>query len=737
MTSKLLSIVVLALLVLSVSNGAIKIHGVKATEAVRVIGAPPWQDWVHYHNYTEIVDTLLYLNVMYPNVVDVFPIGESWENRTIYCIRLTNESNTHLKPKLFFVGYHHAREPISAELALYFVVRAATGFGSNETITRMLNYSEIYVVVALNVDGFKALKGNEWQRKNARPTDEDVDGLFDEDPPFDQNGNGYLEHLYYWDGNDYYSIRYEGVDSDFDGQQDWVGGVDLNRNYGYEWNATVDSGSTDPTAEDYRGPDPFSELETKAIRDLALQNDFKYAISFHSGAESIVYPWGYTSMPSPDDQLFREISTDMSALTGAIYEQSGTWYTTSGVWDDWMYANRSAYAFTCEIYGNDSAWQEAPGSDINTWWEWGIFQAFNPDASHIESVVNRWLPVFTYLADRAINEAYDIAVTNVVAQETTVGQGSVTKVNVTVVNQGAFNETLNVTLKANSTIVQNQTVTLSQASTVTLVFDWNTAAFATGNYRLSGYAEPLPGEVNLVDNTYTDDMVRVVHVPVVSVVSPENRTYVSCSVVLNFTVDEPVSWMGYSLDGLGNVTVTGNTTLTSLTEGSHHVTVFANNTAGVIGVSNTIRFAVDTVAPNITDVHQLPAQGNVMTGDEVNVNATVSDSGSGVKRVTLNFIYTNSSGAWFRAVNMTNVQGSIWRATIIKLPYGTNVTYVIIAEDNAGNMRTTEELGFTYEYQVIPELEPSVMLVLLVTATLLVLGADRRKHRMNRIPFSS
>jgi hypothetical protein len=195
--------------------------------------------------------------------------------------------------------------------------------------------------------------------------------------------------------------------------------------------------------------------------------------------------------------------------------------------------------------------------------------------------------------------------------------------------------------------------------------------------------------------------------------------------------------MGYSLDGLGNVTVTGNTTLTSLTEGSHHVTVFANNTAGVIGVSNTIRFAVDTVAPNITDVHQLPAQGNVMTGDEVNVNATVSDSGSGVKRVTLNFIYTNSSGAWFRAVNMTNVQGSIWRATIIKLPYGTNVTYVIIAEDNAGNMRTTEELGFTYEYQVIPELEPSVMLVLLVTATLLVLGADRRKHRMNRIPFSS
>jgi len=370
----------------------------------------PWGDWKHYHNYTEIVNTLLYLNCTYPDIVDVFSVGKSWQNRDIYCIRLTNESNMHSKPKVFFVGYHHAREPITAELTLYFAVEAATKFGTNETITRMLNYSEIYMVSALNVDGFDVLKRNDWQRKNARPIDEDGDGLFDEDPPDDEDGDGYIEDLFYLYGSTYYFIRWEGLDDDNDGlfNEDWVGGVDLNRNYGYQWNATCDSGSPYPDAEDYRGPAPFSEPETQAIRNLALQHDFKYAVSFHSGAEVILYPWGHTTAPSPDDQLFREVAGNLSELTGASYEQSGEMYTTSGGWEDWMYGNRSTFAFTCEIYQNDSAWHYEPGPEPHTFWERGILQAFNPDPSQIETVIQRWLPVFTYTTNRTITEAYEI-----------------------------------------------------------------------------------------------------------------------------------------------------------------------------------------------------------------------------------------------------------------------------------------------------------------------------------------
>jgi len=475
----------------------------------------PWRDWQHYHDYSEIVNTLFYLNITYPNIVDVFSIGKSWENRDIYCIKLTNESNTHPKPELFFVGYHHARELISVELALYFAVDAATSYGTNETITRMLNYSEIYIVPALNVDGFDAVKQNEWQRKNVHPFNEDGDGLLDEDPPDDENGNGYIEDLLRWNGSSgqWEFVRWEGIDDDGDGllNEDWVGGVDLNRNYGYEWNATCDSGSPYTWAEDYRGPVPFSEPETQAIRDLALGHDFKYAISFHSGSESIGYPWGYTADPTPDDNIFRQVASNLSALVGGPwYGQSASgMYTSSGMWDDWMYANRSTYALTCEIYTNSSAWQNETGPEPDTLWEGGVFQFFNPDPSQIEPVIQRWLPAFTYTTERAITEAYNVAATTVAPLKVVVGQGYCVNVTITAVNEGDFTETFNLTVRANTTSFASQIITLPSGNSATINFTWNTTAFAKGNYTMSAYAEPIPGETSTADNNSTGGWVVV------------------------------------------------------------------------------------------------------------------------------------------------------------------------------------------------------------------------------------
>jgi hypothetical protein len=462
----------------------------------------PWGDWNHYHNYTEIVDTLLYLNNTYSSVVDVFSIGKSWQNRTIYCIRLTNETNTQPKPKVFFVGYHHAREPITAELTLYFAVNATSSFGTNETITRMLNDSEIYVVPALNVDGFSTVKQNEWQRKNAHPFDEDNDSRLDEDPPCDVDGDGYVEDLFYWDGTTYYFIRWEGNDTDSDGQLDWIGGVDLNRNYGYQWNATCQSGSDDVTAEDFRGLAPFSEPETKVIRDLALQHNFRYAISFHSGADLILYPWGYTYAQTPHNAIFREIAGNLSSLTGASYRQSAQLYTSSGIWDDWMYGNRSAFALTCEIYENNSAWQYEPGPEPNTWWERGITQAFNPDPTRIMLSVQRWLPLFTYITNRAINETSDVAITGITPQYPMVRQGKSMNINVTVMNQGLSGEIFNVTLYANMTSIASQAVILQGGASANVTFMWNTIGFAKGNYNVSAVADVVPGETDTIDNAY-------------------------------------------------------------------------------------------------------------------------------------------------------------------------------------------------------------------------------------------
>jgi len=521
MLKKKVSGIIVVLVLTSMSILAFNIHLIKTSGSVDGIGdttfgidegiqdnyplvnleSLPWGNWSHYHNYSEIVATLLYLNETYPNIVDVFSIGKSWQNRDIYCIRLTNESNTLPKPKVFFVGYHHAREPITAELVLYFTVDAATKFGTNETLTHMLNCSEIYIVPALNVDGFDALERNDWQRKNARPIDEDGDGLFDEDPPDDEDRDGYIEDLFYWDGSTFYFIRWEGLDDDGDGEynEDWVGGVDLNRNYGYQWQG----GSSDPESEIYKGPAPFSEPETQAIRNLALENNFTYAISFHSGAELILYPWGYTYASPPDETKLSQIAHDLSTITGGTtYEQSSDLYISHGLWDDWMYGNRSTFAFTCEIYQNDSAWQYEPGPEPNTWWERGILQAFNPDSANIETVIQRWLPVFTYTTNKAIAETHNIATTNITTFKTVVGQGYSLNINVTVANQGYREETFNVTLYANATSIASQTVTLTNGKHTTITFTWNTTGFAKGNYTISAVADTVPEESDTADNTH-------------------------------------------------------------------------------------------------------------------------------------------------------------------------------------------------------------------------------------------
>jgi hypothetical protein len=87
------------------------------------------------------------------------------------------------------------------------------------------------------------------------------------------------------------------------------------------------------------------------------------------------------------------------------------------------------------------------------------------------------------------------------------------------------------------------------------------------------------------------------HPPVISALSLENKTYSQNALSLNFTTDEPTSWMGYCLDGETNVRVAGNTTLTGLSDGSHSIIVYAKDKAGNVGTSEIVFFTVDTQKP--------------------------------------------------------------------------------------------------------------------------------------------
>jgi parallel beta-helix repeat protein len=217
--------------------------------------------------------------------------------------------------------------------------------------------------------------------------------------------------------------------------------------------------------------------------------------------------------------------------------------------------------------------------------------------------------------------------------------------------------------------------------------------------------------------------------PTIIITSPENKSYaVNASIPLTFTVDEFVTWMGYSLDGQANVTITGNTTLPTLLDGWHHVTVYANDMFGNMGFA-TVYFTIDTTEPDITNVVQDPLT-DILPDTVVKINATVTDATSGIEQVLLNCTFTNSTNTWYAVFSMTHLTGNIWNATIPPQPYGTNVTYVIVAEDNVGNTITTEQLGYEYEYHVVPEFTLSTVVIAVIIATSLIAIISRKKRTL-------
>jgi len=109
--------------------------------------------------------------------------------------------------------------------------------------------------------------------------------------------------------------------------------------------------------------------------------------------------------------------------------------------------------------------------------------------------------------------APDIGITNLDISKTVVGLGYSLNINVTIANQGDYTETSNATAYANTTIIASQNVTLPAGNSTTVTFTWNTTGFAYGNYTLSAYALPVPGETDTTDNNYTSSIPVHVGVP--------------------------------------------------------------------------------------------------------------------------------------------------------------------------------------------------------------------------------
>ncbi len=204
----------------------------------------------------------------------------------------------------------------------------------------------------------------------------------------------------------------------------------------------------------------------------------------------------------------------------------------------------------------------------------------------------------------------------------------------------------------------------------------------------------------------------------VTILFPENITYAVSEIPLDYVVNETCTSIVYSLDNQPTIDAKNATSLSNIADGWHELTVIANFTGNNVNESVTVWFAVDTTAPNVVDVVQVLINVTGTYENGAKINATVTDLVSGVKSVALN--YTDGNGVWFVS-SMTFLEGDIWNGTLPEFAHGTNVTYVIFAEDFAGNTITTEDLyGQPTQYQVLPEFGSWIVLPMFLSAALAV-----------------
>ncbi|HUT07350.1 MAG TPA: M14 family metallopeptidase [Candidatus Latescibacteria bacterium] len=259
-------------------------------------------DFAHYHTYDEVNAFLRKWASEYANLVDLYSVGKSFEGRDIWQITITNKSTGKDtdKPAMFIEGNRHSGEVTAAESALWFAWHILSSYGQDPEITRLVDTKAIYVKVKNNPDGSELyLNTAQSNRSTVRPYDDDRDGLLDEDPPEDLDGDGFILQVRKkvepgkgtmildpddpsgrlmkraTDGKGDYIVSTEGLDNDGDGRinEDGIGGLDLHRNYPENWRPMpglelTGRGWTQGGAGEY----PLSETETRAVFTFLLEH---------------------------------------------------------------------------------------------------------------------------------------------------------------------------------------------------------------------------------------------------------------------------------------------------------------------------------------------------------------------------------------------------------------------------------------------------------------------------------
>lgn len=285
----------------------------EAEEARHLLrGLGPFDD---YMNPADMIAFINGLAAARPDLCQVIDIGNSLQNRDIWVLHITGTGvqggpPAGQRPGVFYHGLQHCREWITGAVTCYIADYLVSNYDSDPCVKALVDRTDFYLAPCVNPDGYEYTWTTQrlW-RKNRR-----------------NNGDGTF-------------------------------GVDLNRNWGYQWGFDNSGSSPVTSSETYRGTGPFSEPETQVLRDFILARpNIRAYMDYHSYSELILWPWGYTSALPPAQATFSAVGNAMRSLIAAVHGHfyvAGPIYTTiypaNGGSADWVYGANDILAYSIEL----------------------------------------------------------------------------------------------------------------------------------------------------------------------------------------------------------------------------------------------------------------------------------------------------------------------------------------------------------------------------------------------------
>jgi murein tripeptide amidase MpaA len=361
---------------------ALSLHAPVTAQAVSLVAPDGSVDWNRFYTAGETDQILAELHALFPGLTELYAIGESYRGQPLMVMEITNEATgpADEKPALYVDGGIHAGELTGSAVATYLIGHLLRGYGNDERITELLDTRAFYVRPKFNPDGSDlALIHDQFLRSTTHPVDEDEDGVADEDPPQDLDGDGWITQMrvrdprgiWVMDATDprilhrdpegtipgeRYSVIREGVDDDGDGamNEDGIGGIDMNRNFPRNWERV----HLQPGAGEY----PLSEPETRAaVEFINARRNITGIVHGHTSG-GFVYRLPSASAPSLfpeiDLQLIVHLGEEYTRTTGRPVRPSATHPTEHryGTLISWGYWDHGIIGWVPEFVPGPEEW---------------------------------------------------------------------------------------------------------------------------------------------------------------------------------------------------------------------------------------------------------------------------------------------------------------------------------------------------------------------------------------------